>query len=89
MLIIVSLSLSFFEAEKTNSLTDYESRQKKMSSAIEKQNEEICSMKREKDSLSRKNEELKKIIESTLESLNRGMKLMTKTSSTKEEENKK
>ena len=47
-----------------------------MTSAIEKQNDEICGIKREKDSLKIKNEELRKVIDSAFTSLNQGMKLI-------------
>lgn len=57
-------------------LSEFETRQKKMTSAIEKQNDEICGIKREKDSLKIKNEELRKVIDSALTSLNQGMKLI-------------
>lgn len=57
-------------------MSEFEARQKKMTSAIEKQNDEICSIKREKDLLRSKNEELRKVIDSALNNLNAGMKLI-------------
>ena len=57
-----------------------------MTQAIEKQNDELCNMKRDKDSMMRKTDDLKKIMESTLDNLNRGMRLLNRSrdSSTKE-----
>lgn len=40
--------------EREKQLSDFETRQKKMTSAIEKQNDEICALKREKESLKNK-----------------------------------
>lgn len=40
--------------EKEKQVSDFETKQKKMTSAIEKQNDEICALKREKESLKSK-----------------------------------
>lgn len=62
--------------EKTKVLSEFETRQKKMTSAIEKQNDEICSLKREKDGLKTKFDELRKHIDSTLNHVTAAAKLI-------------
>ena len=46
--------------ERDKQLSNFETRQKKMTSAIEKQNDEICALKRERESLKSKVDEQKK-----------------------------
>jgi hypothetical protein len=60
-----------------------------MTNMIEKTNDELCSLKKEKESLSKRNEEARKVFEASLETLTRGTKLFksnSKESSSKEKE---
>ena len=68
---MISLSLA---GEKGKQLAECESRQKKMTAAIEAQNDEICALKRERESLKARAEELRRAIDVTLTALNQGLK---------------
>jgi hypothetical protein len=58
-------------------VVEFETRQKKMTGAIEKQNDEICALKREKEALRVKYEELRKNAESSANILTETLKKHT------------
>jgi hypothetical protein len=62
-------------AERTALFTELESKQRKMTTVIEKTNDELCSLKKEKESLSKRNEKAREVFEASLETLTRRTKL--------------
>ncbi|RWS07592.1 hypothetical protein B4U79_16125 [Dinothrombium tinctorium] len=63
------------EQQKTQ-ISELESRQKKMNAAIEKQNDEICALKREKEALKSKYDQMRKLFDSTVQNFNDLLKEM-------------
>lgn len=73
---VVVKDLQSVIVEKAKLLADYEMKQKKMASAIDKQNDQICDLKREREEQKKRSEDLKKLLEAALSSLSQGLKIV-------------